>query len=492
MIFEQLLNIEVKSFLRNEKWRRNILGRILAIIFILYVVFLFIIISIYLEDIFFKLSLDPIYFFGKSLIPYIIIDIFLRTLLQPFPTLESVALLKSRFKKSTVINYVLLRSYLNAFNFLPWLLIVPFGFKILFVQTGLSGMLFYFVCLTLVIAVNNYLCILIKFLSFKGASFILIQLILIALLFYLPEISIVSQTIGSQFIQGNVLVLIPLLITLFALIFILRNLMVEKLYLDQVSSYNGRINRVRELILDFSKFFKNDENRFYIVLEINLILRNKRIRQALSSAVVFTIYFIFIIYYMGLDGVIKIPIFAVVMASGAGFYGNLIFSWESSYFDGLMARKINFTAYILAKYYLMIAFTLFSFVIMMVFGLITQKINFLMIFSLFAFTLGPANILFLIFATFNTGRVNLSKSSLFNSEGFTTLSIVYPLFVFTLPLGIYTFFNSFINETVGYLTITFLGFSGFLFHKKLIDRIVVPMFLSRKYKNLEGYRKLSV
>jgi hypothetical protein len=60
-----------------------------------------------------------------------------------------------------------------------------------------------------------------------------------------------------------------------------------------------------------------------------------------------------------------------------------------------------------------------------------------------------------------------------------------------LPLGIYSLFNYLFNPIAGEIAIAFPGLIFIIFHDWWIKRIIVPNFRNRKYKNLEGYRKLS-
>jgi hypothetical protein len=60
-----------------------------------------------------------------------------------------------------------------------------------------------------------------------------------------------------------------------------------------------------------------------------------------------------------------------------------------------------------------------------------------------------------------------------------------------LPLGIYSLFNYLFNPVAGELAIALPGVIFIIFHDWWIKRIIVPQFRNRKYKNLEGYRKLS-
>jgi hypothetical protein len=91
-------------------------------------------------------------------------------------------------------------------------------------------------------------------------------------------------------------------------------------------------------------------------------------------------------------------------------------------------------------------------------------------------------------ATFNTKRVDLSKSSAMNYQGTTYKSFLIVLPIMFLPMLIVGTISTFISLGAALGTLTILGFTGILLRKQLIT-ICVNQFNRRKYKLAEGFRE---
>ena len=57
-----------KSFFRNERWRRNLLTRILFVLLIIYLIAVFLMVGLHLEEILKQVGGDPVYQFNTILI----------------------------------------------------------------------------------------------------------------------------------------------------------------------------------------------------------------------------------------------------------------------------------------------------------------------------------------------------------------------------------------------------------------------------------------
>ena len=177
---------------------------------------------------------------------------------------------------------------------------------------------------------------------------------------------------------------------------------------------------------------------------------------------------------------------------GASMYGQFLFSWESTYFDCIMARKNNFINYVKAKYYLSIGLSLVSFVPIVIFFSLTGIIKVYLICSILFFIMGVNSFIIMFFGTFNDGRIDLGKNRLFNYQGLKGSQFIVTFLYMLLPLGIFSLFNYLFNALTGEIALALPGLILIVFHDWWIRRIIVPKFLNRKYKNLEGYRKLSL
>ena len=485
-----------KSFIRNSRWRRNLMSKIMYGMLILYLIFVSVLLGISIDKILAETEGNPIDTFNSFLIWYLSIDLLMRCLLQVLPTIHVVPYLCFRIRRSNVINYLLFRSLWNLFNFIPWLIIIPFSMKVFFPYYGIWSTTVYLSGFILLIILNNYLGVLIGYLVQKKVVYFTIPSGIIIILGAIEKagfsIRNASVFFGQFLLQGNLLFFFIILIVIIIVLHITRRLLLSGFYIDEFSSKKESINASGFIGIDaFGRF---GEIGRYISLEINLLLRNKRPRQMLIMSLVFVVYFLFITIKDKNTQNQSLPLFmiAAVVGFGVAIYGKFLFSWESVYFDGIMTRKNNFVNYVKAKYYLMMTLALILFVPVYITFSIQGNFDMVLLFSILLFTLGVTSFIYLFSGTFNDGRLDLARNQFFNYQGLKGSHYLTSLLFIMLPIGIYFLIKYLVNDAAGKLAIAFLGLIFIIFHDWWIRRIIVPRFYARKYKNLEGYRKLSI
>ena len=208
---------------------------------------------------------------------------------------------------------------------------------------------------------------------------------------------------------------------------------------------------------------------------------------------IMVIYLLFIVFngHTNNGPVFTMMIVSMAMALGSSIYGQFMFSWESIYFDGIMARRNNLTNYIKSKYYLLTSMATIVFIPLVILFSIKNLFDPFLLTAFYLFTLGPLSFIIIFFGTFNDGKIDLNQSSFFNYQGVKGNQFILTLVMMLLPIGLYSLFNYLIGDIAGKLAIIIPGLLFILFHDWWIKNIMVRRFMIRKYKNLEGYRKLS-
>ena len=167
-------------------------------------------------------------------------------------------------------------------------------------------------------------------------------------------------------------------------------------------------------------------------------------------------------------------------------YGQFMFSWQSSHFDGLLSNKISVEDFFKSKFLL---FTIFSSVNLILtipyvyFGWRIILIHFIM----YLWNLGINTLLVLYFANRNYKRIDLSKSASFNWEG-----IGASQWILSIPLLISPFIIFYPLHFLGYpeAGLTILGVMGLTFivtRQYWLDRLV-KIFNEKRYAIAEGFR----
>lgn len=159
-------------------------------------------------------------------------------------------------------------------------------------------------------------------------------------------------------------------------------------------------------------------------LELLLMWRNRRPRHYLILSLVFSTMYLVIMMatelaYGGFifDGLIGL------FASG-GFvlnYGQLMFSWDSTHFDGLISRNITFRQIIRAKLLLLQASCLILFLLSLPLFIWLKPELLAVHVAFLLYNAGITTVLVMELATRNSQSVDISQSgSFFNYEGFSS------------------------------------------------------------------------
>jgi uncharacterized protein DUF5687 len=160
-----------------------------------------------------------------------------------------------------------------------------------------------------------------------------------------------------------------------------------------------------------------------IWLELRLMWRNRRPRHYLLVSIMFsTVYLVFMLASPALFGGFIFGAILGLFASG-GFvlnYGQLMFSWDSSYMDGLLARAIRIRALTRAKTMVLQGSCLFLFVLSLpLFLWLRPDLVPLHVAFLF-YNAGITSQVIMELATRNRERIDLGRSGgFFNYEGFS-------------------------------------------------------------------------
>jgi Family of unknown function (DUF5687) len=493
MLIQIFIYHQWKSFIRNARWRRNLLSNILLAILVFFILSMLSILGYNIDKILLELGGNPIATFNSFLIPYLFIDLFLRFIFQSSPSVYFIPYLRFRLQHTKLVTLMIFRSLWSFFNIIPWFLVIPFIIKILFKESGLKTAIPYFFAIFLLILINNFLTSVIQFLIRKRKIFYFIPLCIAILLFILPRIGvsikISSIFLGNQITEFSFFIFVSLLTVLVFIISLLRYLLLSGFYVDE-PSYKNLPKGLFLSPINLNLFSKPGMAGNYLSLEIKLILRNKRPKQTISIYPVLPIFFIVSLLNNNVNTFFTLLLLTFSYGLLSVLYGQYIFSWESTFFDLIMTKKINFCEYIKAKYYLMILFTIVIFTLLIPLFLLFFRTHIICLFSMFIFSIGTVNFIVLLNGVFNDGRINLNESFFFNYQGLNSNQLFLPIIVFGIPVGLYTFINLLTNSLLANILLMVIGVIFLIFHNWWIKNIILQIFKKRKYKNLEGFRKL--
>jgi hypothetical protein len=114
-------------------------------------------------------------------------------------------------------------------------------------------------------------------------------------------------------------------------------------------------------------------------------------------------------------------------------YGQFMFSWQASHFDGMLVSKIKFADFLKAKYLLFTVVSTVAFMLDHTLRLLWLA-NMMIHFIMYLWNLGINTTIVLYFANRNYKRIDLSKGASFNWEGVgaSQLLLSFPLLLFPM------------------------------------------------------------
>ncbi len=480
---------ELKAFWRARNTGKSIAVNIVLGLFMLYFLACAFAIGFFM-DLFLKKVLpheSPVVGFCGIILIYYMAELILRMQMQELPTLRVQPYLQLPIKRNTLVKYLSLTAMLSAFNLWPFILFVPFIVKVIVVNSSwLVGAAFIFSLIGISIF-NNYLALYIKRrASFNGWILVVASITMVILgaadfKWHLYSIRNISYAFFGNILLQPLWALLPVLLG--AAIYVINfYYLKQNLYLEELVKHKT----LRKSTTDFPLL-----NRFGLIgdlvaNEVKLILRNKRPRSAIIMSVLFIFYGL--IFYTNPKSGEWAKVFSAMFMTGIFIinYGQFMYGWQATHFDGLMVSKVKFTDFIKAKYLLFTSVSTLVFVLTIPYVYFGWRIL-LIQFCLYLWNIGVNATLVLFFANRNSKRIDLGKGAAFNWEGVgvTQLLLSFPLmaapYVFYLPLKLLGYPN---------LALAVLAVVGiaFLVTRGYWIKLLTADFYKRKFKIAEGFR----
>ncbi|MBG6235139.1 hypothetical protein IWX76_001707 [Pedobacter sp. CAN_A7] len=479
------------SFLRSSGKGSSIAIQIFLGLLVLWILASATFIGMALEDLLPRLvpAVDPIVTFNGLILYYFAVDFLMRLQLQELPTLSIVPYLHLNIRKNKLVSFLNIRALFNAFNLIPIVLFFPFCLVNISEDYGtLTGGMYALAIFSLALF-NNYLALYIKRLSMVNMPFVfglLILLFSLAALEYYQVFSIAAvSNLIFQFITAQPAIGIIFPILAIAMFSWNASYLKNHLYVQELST-----GEKRKTATDYPFLDRFGDVGTLAAMEIKLILRNKRSKSTVSKGLLFVFYGF--LFYNGKrleNDDFGMMLFAGIFMTGNMIllYGQFMFGWQSSEFDGLMANRINLKTFIQSKFLL---FTLSSTVLTIVvslYGLISWKIVMIQLAG-YLYSIGVASVLVLYMATRNYKYIDLSSGSSFNWQGVGTTSMLMSLPVLLLPYLIYIPLSHIGNPYLGIAGVAALGLAGIFTRSFWVD-FLVKALKKRKYNIAQGFRE---
>ncbi len=433
-------------------------------------------------------SREAYHLMGGGFIIFLIVDFLFRIPMQKTPTQEIKPYLLMPVKRNRVIDFLLIRSALDGYNFFWLFLFAPFAILTVTKFYGIVGVLCYCLGVWLLTVFNNYWFLLCKTLIGEHIAWSLLPAIIygaVAAVLFIPDDGPVLygfMYLSDAFVKGDMSAYLSLIAAIILLVAINRSLM-ARLFYNEVN----KVEDVKVKASDYNFFERYGEIGEYMRLELKMILRNKTCKTQMRMTLIVVIAFSLILSFSDIyDGgmryfitVYNFSIFGIVYLSN-------IMSFEGNYIDGLMSRKESILTLLLAKY-IFYSLAIILPAILMIPTVAMGKISLCAIVACALFSAGPMYCLLFQLAVYNkkTTPLNAKLSGRQNMGTGTQNLITFGAFL--LPLSLYRILSLIVGDNVTNIIISLVGLTFIVTHKYWI-RSVYRRFMTRRYENMAGFR----
>lgn len=485
MLYSHLLKHQYRRAMRSVRRRYRWVTAAALFVFGVYVAFVLLSSGFLLRELLLEagIQVNEVGFVNEHLLVILLGLLVLRFFTQSTPALLARPYLHLPIDRARLVRFFQLSGLLSLHNVFPLLFFLPFWGRYLIWErqdvTLLPAAFAWLGQIVLVLLFSQYLTVLFRTLLSSGRWGFLVVLIAVGLL-TLSDLLVggaTLQSLSSRLFDaplrgewGSSILLLLLVVLCFGVS--------SRLIQGQLRSATPpSIAPARHLALPaFNRLPGVVPN--LLLLELRLIMRHHRPRFYTIFAFVFgALYAAILLMQDNLLGSQVAGALACLFASGAFIlnYGQLMFSWESSYFDGFLARHRDLKSIVLAKLILLQLSSLALFVLTLpLFGLIApDQLDTHVAFLLY--NAGVTSVWVMALAVRNRERIDLRNGNGFlNYEGLSAAHWLWFVFtmlppvIFVLILRDYPAIAIFVLGATGAISILFTGPWSTFFTRQLV------------------------
>lgn len=483
------ISLEWKSLFRSASFGKSIAIKIMLGFFALYFIAIFLTLGVFLFEILAEIfpDKDPFMVANGFLFYWVLVDLLMRFFFQKLPVMSVKPLLTLPVKKSKIINYVLGKSAVSFFNFLPLFAFVPFSIKLLLNDYDQKLVVTWLLTMLIITMIVNFLNFIIETLSAETELSFLPLIVVASGLFALDYFNIVSfsefLSNAIHYISENpatILILLFLLVGLYRYNF---KLLYHKLYLD--NSLQSKRQEVKTTDLSWTKRFGDIAP--FMQLDLKLLWRNKRPRSSVFILVMGLFYGLFFYPQEIYANTPFIYIIVGIFVTGVFLlvFGQFIPAWDSGYYKLLMSQNLKYEQYLRSKFVLMIISVIIMFVLNIPYVYFGWKIL-IAHFAAAIYNIGVNSHVMLFAGSFNRKKIDLNQRAAFNYQGTGAVQWLIALPVMFLPMLIFMAFYFMIDFNAGITAIIMLGLLGIAFHQKIMA-LITSKYIDSKYKMIDAF-----
>ncbi|MEC3906327.1 DUF5687 family protein [Tamlana sp. 2201CG12-4] len=490
-MIKHFLSLEWKAFFRSASFGKSLGIKIFMGFWALYFIAMFLGMGILmypgLKEAF--PDKDPLLIVNSYLFYWILGDLVLRFFFQKLPVMVVKPLLTLSIKRSKIVNYVLGKSVVSFFNFLPLFAIIPFGITLLFKGYPATSVVIWMLALILVTLIINFFNFIIESYSAEKELSFLPIVLLVGGLYALDYFNLISfaEIVSKGFItiyETPVFIVVPIFILYGFYVFNFK-LLKQKLFLD--SGLKTKIKEVSTANMEWTKNFGDIAP--FLQLDLKLIWRNKRTKSSVFMVLIGLFYGLFFYPQPTYQNMPWFFVFIGVFSTGIFLinFGQFIPAWDSGYYKLLMSQNIKYEQYLKSKFTLMAISVVVLFVLGIPYVFFGWKIL-LAHFAAAIYNIGVNTHVILYGGSFNRKQINLNQKAAFNYQGTGAVQWLIGIPLLLLPMGLFALCYFLIGFEMACLVLAILGVIGVVLHQKLM-KIITLKYLQSKYKMIDAFNQ---
>jgi hypothetical protein len=425
--------------------------------------------------------------FNTFIFAYIGFEFVLRIMVQNLPTFGYQPFLILPVKRNRIAKYMLNKSVLHFFNILPLFLILPFTFKTAVHELETPVLVAWLVSLFLMIFVNHFLAIYVKWRTNESNWFFYGFLAFASGVFAINHFEIIkiNEAVGKIFDfvvqQPAAVVIFPMVIA--ALYYLNLKFLLSRFFLDEISQ-----KKKKENIYDFSWLNQVGEYGKMLSLEVKMIARNKRPRTTAMMSILFIFYGLLIYkdyradmpeFIFVLGGMFMTGVFGMM-------YGQFFPAWHSRYYSLLMAQNVKMKQILQSAFFLMAVTNIVFYLLSLGYMLISPKVLYIH-FAVMLYNVGVNTWVIFALGLNSKKAIDLERGAMFNYQGMSASNWLVSFPILFGPLAVYGILNLAFGNIVALIVLGALGLVGIILHPRLIDYFT-KQYLKRKHKMIAAYK----
>ncbi|MFC4686258.1 DUF5687 family protein [Epilithonimonas pallida] len=485
-MLQRFIRLEFKSFFRSSSLAANIVVKIFQLLGVLYILAIFVFAAFgafyYPKK---ELHIDPLPFISKFLIYWLIADLFLRYFFQQMPTQNIKPFLTMNIKKTTLVNYMISKTFLSFFSWSGLFIYLPLLGILLYNDYSVLGSFSWVFALIILSFSINLINIL---LNGKDLAIWIIGglLVLAGGLDYYNVIALSSASEKFFMLFYNHWFALVLPIALFAILYtICRKFIYDNFYLDkglEMKQEVGKTENIRFLnkygVL--GTFINND---------IRMIKRSKAAKSIALGSFLFLFYGL-LLFSSPAYKTAYMQLFMGLFVTG-GFlflFGQRVPSFDSSYYPLMMTLNVPYKEYLKAKWWMIVSAVAVSMVLAVGYAFVSWDLYFTFLAG-GLYNIGVNSQVVLLSGAFNKNPIDLNArgKTLGKKNNFSFKNILLLLPQMILPMAVFGVSKYFFGTTVAVASLGVLGLIGFFLREKFFD-FIVKLYKKEKYSTIKAFK----